>query len=236
MIQLTNISYSYPKSSTLILDKLSCDFPSNGVVGLIGQNGAGKTTLLDIISKNRLPLHGEVIVDSTDVLLLGQNMSFPNRMTALEAVEFTYLLNGLDVTISINKFQQYLGSSGAKRWKNISQKQMGFLSNGEYKWFCVVLCLSLEKEIYLLDEPTSGVDPEFRYEIWSLIQMCAKDKNKLFIVSGHLLNEMGYYIEKLYFLKNGSLETFENMDHFIEHFKGSHPDEAFVFAHSNSGQ
>lgn len=232
MIKFSQVTFSYKNSKRSILNELNVEFPAGGVVGLIGRNGVGKTTLFDLICKNLSPLKGEVEIPNKKILLLGQNMSFPYRMTVAEAVQFTFLLNGLDLEKSMDKLFEIFGAKGKIRWENIKDQQMGYLSNGETKWLCVVVSLSLDRDIYLLDEPTDGVDPEYRYEIWNIIHRAASQKDKLFIVSSHLLNEMQSYIKDLYFLKNGKIEYYNSIQDFCDHYGGRHGDEAFVRAHT----
>lgn len=241
MIIVKNIFFSYKPSRTIkkstynLFEDLSFSLPASGIVGLIGRNGSGKTTLFDLISKHLKPQGGEIHIPSgKSILLLGQNMRFPHRMTVLEAIEFTFLLNNLNPIISLEKFYKIIGEKGVHRWENIKAKQVNHLSTGENKWLCVCISLCLDRDIYLLDEPTDGVDPEFRYEIWQIIKKEEQVSKKLFIISSHLLTEMSHYVEDIYFLNKGKCEYFKNIDYFCSSYESSHPDEAFVKAHQSN--
>lgn len=227
-MKISNLNFTYGKN--IIFQNASVDLDCNKTYALIGRNGIGKTTLFDLIKKNKC----NSINYSGIIEQLPQNAHFPHRMKVCEAVEFIRILNKYE----LNFFEKTLKEisinydKSIKKFNNIKNTQVQNLSNGELKWLSVILSLTNNSNVYLLDEPTDGVDPEFRYEIWNNINKKSKTNNALFIVSSHLISEMIPYVDEFLFIHNKQILKFKNIDEFNKFFGGNHPDESFVNAYS----
>jgi ABC-2 type transport system ATP-binding protein len=229
MIKIKNLNFAYRPYK--IFQDLNLDLISGNIYALIGRNGSGKTTLFDLLMKNLNPQKGSIEIQGA-LGYLPQNFILPSRMKIIEAIEFIYLLNA-NLNIPFEEVIQRYSFNGLCRFDNIKDKQIRNLSNGELKWLGIYLTLARDDDIYLLDEPTDGVDPEFRYDILNGIKRKAEEKKSLFIISSHLLNEMSPYIGEILFIKNQNIIKFLSVLNFIEEFQGKHADEAFVKAYQS---
>jgi ABC-2 type transport system ATP-binding protein len=115
------------------------------------------------------------------------------------------------------------------RWREIADRRFGRCSGGERAWLLCALMLFLDRELYLLDEPTVGVDPEFRALIWNRIRLRARE-GKTILVSSHLLDEIGQNVDRLILLLAGQVRTFDDVDSFKRFYGKTTADEAFQAA------
>ncbi|MCY1359215.1 daunorubicin resistance ABC transporter, ATP-binding protein [compost metagenome] len=86
-----------------------------------------------------------------------------------------------------------------------------------------------DKGQYLLDEPTAGVDVQYRHLIWGLIKD-ARARGRSIVVSSHLLDEIASNVDYFYFIQKGSAERFQSMKDFLDSYESNSPDEAFIKA------
>jgi ABC-2 type transport system ATP-binding protein len=229
VINFSGVSFKYKKSNTNILDNITFDLQCNKVVGVIGPNGAGKTSLFDLIIGNLMPNSGVITrnwADNSSILLV-QNAMTPERMTVDEITKFTFDLNSALPKSDYEKYLDCLSVPAKKRWDKISKRPSGKLSEGEYAWLIASIVLSFDKKLYLLDEPTAGVDPEFRLEIWDMIKS-RKSKDSLLLVSSHLLDELSSQIDNYLFVNNGRISLYSSKEDFLSKNQSSSMDHAFI--------
>lgn len=233
MIQLDNLKFSYNDKEIFRQHSLTIDQP--GLYGLIGRNGAGKSTLFDILRGHLKAQSGQLNIPSQKlnrIALLGQSMSFPTGTTVLECVQFFFIINDLEIDQALVEFKNLMANNSTDKWNKIKETLYSQLSSGERQWLKTFLILTLQKDVYLLDEPTDSVDPEFSLEIWNAIK-CRLQENShiIVIVSSHILSELNNYVENILFLKDGQIIRFNSIQEFIGSYSGHGPDDAFVKAH-----
>ncbi len=201
-------------NSTIALNSLSYEYPlDHGVIGIIGPNGAGKTTLLSILATVNQPTSGRAKLKGLDVV--GDRIHLRKNISYLpqDIRPFLYSLSGRDYII------EYLRMRGENiRFLNerveplieelnlqyIIDKPIGRVSGGEAKKIFIVAALSVDAEIYILDEPSAGLDPPSRIKLWSLIRSLAGD-GKLVIVASHYTEELAIHCDEILILDKGSL-------------------------------
>ena len=179
------------------------------IFGIIGPNGAGKTTMVECISGLRIPDSGSISIyglspqneRDRDRLreFLGvqlQESSMPTRLKAREAVELfaSFYPNPMDA-------HSLLETLGIKSVMNLSYKK---LSGGQKQRLSIALALVGNPRIAILDELTTGLDPEARRETWALIESI-RDSGVTVILVTHFMDEAERLCDRLALIDHGKL-------------------------------
>jgi ABC-2 type transport system ATP-binding protein len=223
-IECVSLEYLYGRHAVLHNTHLSV---ANGeIVGLVGSNGAGKTTLFDILSGLKKHHSGQLfITDRNALAYLSQVITLPHVFLFDEVRELIAGLYG--ATMPISTLVNYMNAAQAERFVRLSKKKVGNCSYGEQRWFMAVLVLALPARIFVLDEPTASVDPEYRYYIWQAI-LRRRNQSSAIIVSTHMLSEAAEYCDRFYFLRNGFATEFDSVNTLMRITQTSNLDEAFI--------
>ena len=187
-----------------VLKGLSLRIPRGQIVGLLGPNGAGKTTLLRILSGLLKGWHGPAVVAGQEigqaskakVSYLPDKPSLANWMRVQDAVHF-YAEFFAD-------FDQAKAQTLLTRLHLDAQSKIGGLSKGTVEKVQVVLTMSRKAELYLLDEPISGVDPAAREVIMDTI-LSQYEEDSTIILSTHMVQEVERIFDSVVFLKEGQV-------------------------------
>lgn len=209
-----NLSKDYKdkkRKSSSALKNVSLDLDINGIFTLIGRNGAGKTTFIRIVSTELLPTKGKVYLDGVDVVenpkdIRGRIAVIPQEselipwMTARENI-YSYLLwRGLSFREAKKRTDDVL-----KRFKleKYADKLPRKLSGGTKRKVLVALVISSDAKIIFLDEPTTGLDPISRRELWDVLNELKKEH--LVMLTTHYLEEAEELSDYIIILNKGKL-------------------------------
>ena len=237
IINLTDISFSYPEGAPL-LNNLSMQFYKGDRVGLIGPNGGGKTTLFHIIMGLLKPYSGKVEIFGKPVREEKDFRSVRQRIgllfqdsddqlfspTVLEDVAFGPLNLGKPVDeakVIARKTLDSLGLSGFE--DRITYK----LSGGEKRMVSLATVLAMEPEILLLDEPSAGLDENTRA---SLIKVLT-GLDLSYILISHEMEFLDSTTTSVYIMKDG--KVFMNGDSQIHRHYHIHPHSALPHRHES---
>ncbi|MEA3467952.1 MAG: ABC transporter ATP-binding protein [Thermodesulfobacteriota bacterium] len=211
LLELRNISYSYPGQKSCLLDKINFRI-SKERIGLIGPNGSGKTTLFQIImgllkaSEGEVLLEGRAMENETDFRILRRKLGllFQNSddqlfsPTVLEDVAFGPLNLGTAPDearrISIRTLE-YLGLKGFE--ERITHK----LSGGEKKLVALATILSMQPKLLLLDEPSNNLDPATRERLINIL----RGLDQAHIIISHDLDFLASTCTMLYTIQDKQL-------------------------------
>lgn len=204
-INIQKLSKSYGK--TLALNNISLTFDQTGVVGLLGPNGAGKTTLMKILTGYLNQWEGEVSIGSLDLReelkniqqqtgYLPENNPLYLEMYVKEYLNFVGDLYGLKKT----PVEEVISKTGLQEH---SLKKIETLSKGYKQRVGLAATLLHNPQYLILDEPTTGLDPNQVVEIRKLIQTLGKEK--LVFLSTHILQEVEAMCDRVVILNNGSI-------------------------------
>lgn len=176
------------------LGGVSFNVPRGTIVGLLGPNGAGKTTLVNILTTLLKPDQGTAIIDGIDVAknpplvrarigLAGQFAAVDENLTGKENLELVGTLYHLPKAIIKERTQKLLEEfslvdSGNRRTKTYS--------GGMRKRLDVALSLIGQPAILFLDEPTTGLDPQSRNELWKAIEKLVEDGTTVLLTTQYL--------------------------------------------------
>jgi ABC-2 type transport system ATP-binding protein len=182
------------------LKGISFSIPNKSVVGLVGHNGSGKTTLLEILSGLKKHDKGYLSVkvdrrfkDNLGVVL--QNNAFYDDAKVGELIAlFGSFYNK---TIETNKLIDLTGI------KNYINKLYRNLSGGMKQKVNIALALINKPELLILDEPTTGLDPLARRELWKIVKKYASETT--IIISSHYMDEIEENCDHILILKDGNV-------------------------------
>lgn len=187
------------------LNGLNLQIPDNGgIVGLLGPNGSGKTTLIKLLTGLLTPSGGEAKIGGHEigvetkaiVSYLSDAHSLKNDYTVKQQLEyFEDFFSDFDK----EKALQMLRELGILETKKIKT-----LSKGTKEKLSLILTLSRNAKLFILDEPIAGVDPAARDYILQTI-LSHKRENATMLMSTHLISEIEQYLDYVIFLKEGTL-------------------------------
>jgi len=193
------------------LDSVTLDVPSEGVFSLIGMNGAGKTTLVRILATQLEPTAGRASIDGLDVMndakkLRSRIACVPQEartvpwMTPKQTVLSYLLWRGFGYGEASRKSVEALATVGLESQANVLNRH---LSGGMKRKVLVATVLSSEADIIFLDEPTTGLDPISRQELWKFLTSLAE--NRFLILTTHYLEEAERLADVIGVLHKGRL-------------------------------
>lgn len=179
------------------LHGLDLEVRAGELFGLLGPNGAGKTTLVRILTTLMRPDAGQVLIASHDVVsqpqavrrLIGvvhQTPSLDPRSTVLENLDFHCKIYAVPKHERVDRIAAALRLGGLE---SVARRLAGSLSGGQKRRLEIVRALVHRPRVLILDEPTTGLDPAARHELWAfLIEMCRQEGLTVFFTT-HYLDE-----------------------------------------------
>lgn len=198
--KVRNLTKDY--DGNIVLDNISFDIPSGRIVGLLGPNGCGKTTLIKILAGLIHDYTGLVKVDGkpvgieskTRVALLPDRTFFPDRFRTIDCINyFADFFDDFDKVKAIEFANQF----GLELNKRVKQ-----MSKGMQEKLQLLMVMSRQADIYLLDEPLGGVDPAARAVILDIIMNNYKE-NATVVLSTHQVNDLEQCFDHVFILGKG---------------------------------
>lgn len=205
VIELNNITKSY--GDVKAVDGISLEVKRGEVLGIIGANGAGKSTTLEIMMGIRK-------ADAGTVNVLGMNVDEASNQIKQKIgiqLQQTALYDRIKVKEALSLFSSYYESKrdlqeiidtlGLQPYLN---KYVKNLSGGWQQRTSLALALVNDPEIIFLDEPTTGLDPQARRDLWSCINRY-REEGKTIILSTHYMDEAQRNCDRIAIIKKGKL-------------------------------
>ena len=196
------------------LDHVDLTIDSGEFFGLLGTNGAGKTTMIRILSTLMRPTSGKVLADGQEltrstvelkkkITVMTQEYTLRNDMSIKEILEYQGRLYHVPRQERNDRGAELMEMTGL--WDH-RDKLIRHLSGGMKRK--VMLCRALlpKPEIILLDEPTVGLDPIFRHQMWDLLRRL-NDQGVGFLLTTHYLEEAQQLCKRVTFLNKGRVVT-----------------------------
>ncbi|MQB18978.1 ATP-binding cassette domain-containing protein [Pseudomonas lactis] len=217
----------------ILFKSASLEVEAGTMTGLLGPNGSGKTTFFDVICGLKKLNGGEVQHSFSKLLYLSQIIATPPVFRMFDVFNMMMLFCS-DTRVTqrhaLEKIEKW--SPGiAERYCEIWKKKSSLCSYGEKRWFFTLSLLSVNADLVILDEPTAGVDPEFRYHIWRCLEG-ATAEGVAILVSSHNIDEIVTHCDDFYMLSQQRFNRFSNAEGFLSRYGGSTLDEAFIHAAS----
>lgn len=190
--------------NTLALDHLDLALPKGKIVGLLGPNGSGKTTFIKLAAGLLTPKSGQITIDD-------QNVGTKTKALVSYLPDRPYFNKGRKIKELLDYFQDFYADFNRNRAEqmlsalNISpEARFRSLSKGNQEKVQLVLVMSRQAKLYLLDEPIGGVDPAARDYILNTI-ISNYDPEATVLISTHLISDVERVLDEFIFLHNGKV-------------------------------
>jgi len=187
-----------------ILDDVNLVIPEGRIIGLLGKNGAGKSILIKSI--NDL-----LTVDEGEILFKGKKIGVYSKENISYLPERTYLDKGMKVSEVIDYFSEFYKDFNKERAYKLledlkldSDKRIIKMSKGMQEKLQLILVMSRDADLYILDEPLSGVDPATRDYILDTILSNFKEGASI-IISTHLITDIERILDEVIFIDEGKI-------------------------------
>ena len=210
ILECRGLSKRY-SGSAYALNDLSLTLDRGQIVGLLGPNGSGKTTFIKLINDLLVPTQGEILVD-------GKAPGTETKKLVSYLPERTYLDDSMKVKDIISYFADFYENFITERAYQMlddleirSNARLRTLSKGTKEKVQLILVMSRDAQLYILDEPIGGVDPAARdYILRTILGNYSKDATIL--LSTHLIQEIENILDRVIFLKQGQLALNSTVD------------------------
>jgi ABC-2 type transport system ATP-binding protein len=215
IIEVTNLEKKYGDINAV--NGVSFNVEKGEVFGILGPNGAGKTTTVEMIEGLRKPNAGTIKVCNIDAL------KEPQRIKEIIGVQLqaTSLYDNIRVKEAIELFGGYYAKSipAAIIMDEVSltekkDSQVSKLSGGQKQRLSVGLALVNDPELIFLDEPTTGLDPQARHNIWSIVEKL-RERGKTVVMTTHYMEEAEQLCHRLAIIDQGKIIAMDTPDNLI---------------------
>lgn len=207
MLNIEKLSKSYGERQ--VLEDLTLHIQPGEIYGLLGPNGAGKTTTINIIcnllkaDSGVIQIHGKPVSNTTKLLVgvAPQENLLYKTLSCEENLNFYAQIYGLKTQ---QRRQQVEISLAAVNLLDRARSPIETLSGGMQRRMNIAVALVHQPKLLILDEPTTGLDIEARYEIWDLIRRL-RSQGMTILLTTHLLDEAERLCQRIGILKGGRI-------------------------------
>ncbi len=208
VIKITNVTKVY--DSRKVLDNINLEIGESTTYALLGPNGAGKTTLINIILGIIKPSSGEVLIRGKpptnpnarrDVGYCPQEPSLFERLTGMENLLFFAEIYDLNKNDAKKRINELLGKLGLTEYKDILVAKY---SGGMKKKLALAIALLPDPDILILDEPTTGMDPNSRRAVWEILDEYKKE-GRTILLSTHYMEEADRFADIVGIIYEGKI-------------------------------
>lgn len=220
---INNLSKNY--SGNPALKDINLEIGRGKIIGLLGPNGSGKTTLIKILNGLLTPSEGEVLVD-------GERPGVYTKSIISYLPDKTYFADWMTVKDVFDMFGDfYTDFKRDKAEKMSASMNIGLntkiktMSKGTKEKVQLILVMSREAQLYLLDEPIAGVDPAARDFILSTIINNYNEEGTV-LISTHLISDIERVLDEVIFIKEGAIVRHSTVDE-IKSEEGKSIDDVF---------
>lgn len=212
LLQLNDLCKRYPGMGTYMsVFHMNLIIPRGRIIGLLGPNGCGKTTLIKMINGLLAPTCGNVLIN-------GMEPGPATKKVISYLPERTYLDNGMKVSQMVTYFADFYEDFSTEKAYGMlgalgisSDARLKTLSKGTKEKVQLILVMSRQADLYILDEPIAGVDPAARDYILRTI-ITNYNPGSTIILSTHLISDIENILDDVIFMKNGSLMLYTSVD------------------------
>ena len=209
LIEIKNLNKYYGEKN--ILKDINLTIEKGKIIGLLGKNGTGKSTLIKIINDLLTKTNGTVLVQ-------GQEVGVESKKIISYLPERTYLDKSMKVKDVIKYFEEFYDNFDSEKAKKLlkdlnlePEQKLSKMSKGMQEKVQLVLVMSRNADLYILDEPLGGVDPATRDYILDTI-LTNFNKDASVIISTHLISDIERILDEVIFIDNGKIILQEDAD------------------------
>lgn len=216
IIKVDGLTKRYGNETTV--DGISFSVKKSEVFGILGPNGAGKTTTLEMIEALRSISAGTVILDGINVA------KHPDKVKSVIGIQLqtTSFFDKLSLREQLKMFASLYGESvdadELLREVNLTDKAKSYvekLSGGQRQRFSIAAALVNNPKVLFLDEPTTGLDPQARRNLWELIEQI-RDKGITVVLTTHYMDEAELLCDRIAIMDEGKIITIDTPKNLIK--------------------
>ena len=202
LLEIKDLNKSFDNKK--ILKDINLSITEGKIIGLLGKNGAGKTTLIKLINDLLTPTSGKILVK-------GKEVGVESKKVISYLPERTYLNKQMKVSEIIDFFKDFYDDFSEKKAKKLLKDldldintKISKMSKGMQEKLQLVLVMSRNADLYILDEPLGGVDPATREYILDTILSNFNEKASI-IISTHLISDIERILDEVIFIDKGKV-------------------------------
>ena len=202
LLEIKNLNKSFDNNE--ILKDINFSISKGKIVGLLGKNGVGKTTIIKLINDLLTPTSGQILIK-------GQKIGVETKKVISYLPERTYLNKQMKVSEVISYFEDFYDNFDSKKAKRLLEdldldinQKLSKMSKGMQEKVQLVLVMSRNADLYVLDEPLGGVDPATRDYILDTI-LSNFNENASVIISTHLISDIEKILDEVIFIDKGQI-------------------------------
>ena len=225
-IEIKNLTKIYPRGKKKALDGVSITI-GEGIFGLIGRNGAGKTTLMRIVATIMDATDGEIYFDGKELNAnkdefrsslgyLPQSTKLMPQLNIVEFLDYVCIMKGIK-----NKSERQSRIAAAIETVGLvgeEKKRLRNYSGGMLRRAGIAQALIGDPKVLIIDEPTTGLDPEERLYFLNLLSMIARDRTIIF--STHITADIEHLCQNICVLEQGEVKYLGVKGEFIDRIEG----------------
>ncbi|ACQ54269.1 energy-coupling factor transporter ATPase [Clostridium botulinum] len=219
-IKIENLTHVYMEGTPFekkAIDNINITIENGEFVALIGHTGSGKSTLIQHINGLLKPKSGNIIIDNVNIVDKGVKLSsirkkvglvfqYPEYQLFEETIEkdiaFGPINLGLNQEEILNRVKRAMNIVGLD-YEMYKDKSPFELSGGQKRRVAIAGVVAMEPKILILDEPTAGLDPKARDDIYSKIQALRKEYNMTIILVSHSMEDVAKFADKILVMHEG---------------------------------
>ena len=210
IIECRNLTKQYGKDA-IALENVSLSIETKGIFALLGRNGAGKTTLIRILATELQPSSGSASINGMDVMnearkireqiaVMPQEARLVPWLTPKQTIYSYLLYRGFGRKEAASKVAEALARLGLGKYENTPNRH---LSGGVKRRVLMTTILATDAKILFVDEPTTGLDPLIRADLWAMLNNLKK--THFIFLTTHYLEEAERLADLIGILENGKL-------------------------------
>ncbi len=202
IVQCMGLTKTYGRK--IALNQICLNLERGRIIGLLGPNGSGKTTLIKIMNGLLNPTSGDILIE-------GVRPGVETKYKISYLPERTYLYPGMRVEEMVRYFQDFYPDFRMDRAYDMlarlqidPRERLKNLSKGTKEKVQLILVMSRDADLYILDEPIAGVDPASRdYILHTIVQNY--NRNATILLSTHLIADVENILDEVVFIKYGNI-------------------------------
>ena len=209
LLECKNLCKSYDEKQ--VLKDVNLKIPKGKIIGLLGKNGTGKTTLIKLINDLLTPTSGEILIN-------GKKPGVESKKIISYLPEKTYIDREMKVKDAIKYFEEFYDNFDSEKAKKLLKdldldvnSKISKMSKGMQEKLQLILVMSRNAELYILDEPLGGVDPATRDYILDTI-LSNFSEGASVIISTHLIADIERILDEVIFIDNGQIIVTSSAD------------------------
>ena len=237
LIQIVNLKKYYHSGGRVVkaLDGVSLDINKGEIIGLLGVNGAGKTTLSSIIVTLHPPTDGDILFNGQSIYkdineyrrIIGFCPQKPNLikdLTVEQNLELAGRYFGMSKQQARERMEELIVKYDLENYRNSTMDE---LSGGYNHRVLIARSMVHKPKLLILDEPTVGLDPHIRHQLWETIRDLKKDGVTV-VLTTHYLDEAEVLSDRICILDKGRVKLIDTPENMMSTYQKSKLEDVFL--------